>query len=132
MGVGLALSFVTLGVFSAVWFVLQAWWARRVRQRGLAVWVVGLFALWDTGRTIYLMILSIDHRTWMLGDGRGEIGLLLFVVGSYLLRWELSQQPIGLSLGWVMPFFFGPLYFQYRIQDLGVDLNTGKPLGLNG
>jgi len=70
------------------------------------------------------------RRHGELGDYQSTLYWVLWIVSVYVLRRELEGEPIGLSLGWFMPFFVGPVYFQYRIADLGMGREAGRPLGL--
>ena len=48
---------------------------------------------------------------------------ILILIGRFSLRSSLEQfynsvEPMGLSLGGVMTFFFGDIYFQYHLNDI--------------
>lgn len=48
---------------------------------------------------------------------------ILILVGRFSLRSSLeryynSVEPVGLSLGPIMTFFFGDIYFQYHLNEI--------------
>ena len=120
------LNVLTVGVFGAFWLVIQADWVRRVRSGELAL---GL-AIASLVLEVIAVVEWVAHRHGQLGDFQSTLYWAVWIACVYMLRWELEGEPIGLSLGWFMPLFFGPVYFQYRIADLGMGREAGRPLGL--
>ena len=57
--------------------------------------------------------------------------LLLYVATAFTMRSELQGSTIGMSLGAVMTFLFGPIYFQYHLRDYAEPCSAeGIGLGL--
>jgi len=119
-------GFLTVGVFSAFWLVVQADWVRRVRGGRLAL----VLAIVCFASQVIAVVEWLVHQHGELGDYQSTMYWVLWIATVYVVRRELEGEPIGLSLGWFMPFFFGPVYFQYRIADLGMGREAGRPLGL--
>jgi hypothetical protein len=126
----LLLSFLTLGAFGALWLAVQALWVRRVSGRWIGLALATPFAVIAS----CLAGADLASKGFLLSLQQGSFDsgwyFLLWVAAVYTVRWELSQDPIGFQLGWFMPFFFGPLYFQYRLSDWGMGRESGRPLGL--
>ncbi|SEG56821.1 hypothetical protein SAMN05421819_3596 [Bryocella elongata] len=142
----LALHLLTRGLFGAVWLLVQANWVRKVRGSSkafvwsivnLAVWPVVIFAGAVIGVATTLLHVDPTESSAMLAT----FGVLVFLavlilnLGTiFTLRSELEELPVGLSLGAIMTFFFGPIYFQYHLHTFSFDqVNTtpGYSLGLN-
>ncbi len=123
----LVLSFLTNGLFGAVWLVVQAWWARRLRGGRTALFLAVLCTA---------LVGSECVRGWLLHTGvfdGGHLEELTFAVwlaAVYTLRGELVSEPIGLQLGYVGPLFFGAAYLQYYLGSAGSNAASGRPLGL--
>ena len=129
----LVLSIFTCGLFAVVWDFVQAVWMRRVNPRSNAVFfyigevVVSFVGGGARGFLIFNSAMRHATNTYPIA------GWVLFLVSFTLLefaRFDMRRsmeehyngpEPIGLSLGGVMTFFFGSLYFQYhftRINEL--------------
>lgn len=126
----LALAFVTFGIFPMIWLVVQGNWVAQIRGK-------------CNGRTWAIVWLALCGLTFVGGIALAVVGIRskgfelvmrLLSVGSYLaavfsMKSELENSPINIPLSGVMTFFFGPLYFQYHLQDYD---NVSLPLEVNG
>ncbi len=128
------LSLITLNIFGVIWLIVQANWTKRVRRGGKAFyWAIAYLCLlvFDF---ILAILLPASTVEWM----RLPMAVAwLFAI--YTLRSELENEPIGLTLGGIMTFFFSVLYFQYHLQDYPVEAlgsassyTRGQTLGLSG
>ncbi|HEY9137017.1 MAG TPA: hypothetical protein VIM67_02015, partial [Terriglobus sp.] len=71
----------------------------------------------------YFSLLSSMHLTLL--DALPKVGCLIAIMmaiaTAFVLRAELRSDPVDLSLNGVLTFFFGPVYFQYFLEDLTAD-----------
>lgn len=142
----LLLNVLTRGLFGAVWLLVQAYWVKRVNGTSRAfAWSIAhvcffpLIFLAAIGVGVAIPLLHLNDET-----AKGLMGalmafvivgiLVLYYVTVYTLRSELQDLPIGLTLGPIMTFFFGTIYFQYHLRDFSFDqvsTTPGSALGLN-
>jgi hypothetical protein len=127
----LALSWLTLGVFGTVWLVVQALWAKRLTGNSKPL-VIAIVLACTTPFFFVLMICVgfVMGATGHSADVKPLSNLLvsvfkLLIVGLHLatvfmLRSELEDSPINISLSGVMTLFFGTTYFQYHLMDYSV------------
>jgi hypothetical protein len=126
----LLIGVFTCGLFIVVWDIVQASWMRKVNPRSNALFLYiaeFVISLFGGGARFTLMAASSFSHTY------AGAGFLVFAATFTLLelaRFDMRRsmeehfngpEPIGLSLGGVMTFFFGSLYFQYhftRINEL--------------
>jgi len=128
-GFVLVLSALTLGLFGGVWLVVQAHWMRKIRGG----WFAEGFAIGYAALTLIALSSRLSPSSaaaWVQSDYWGEIGFAFWIAAVYTLRHELMAEPIGLFLGRFVPVLFGPVYFQYHLQEYGGTSRSGKPLGL--
>ncbi len=133
-GLVLVLGAITAGVFSSFWLVLQARWTRTVTGRGIGL-LLALVNLAATAARLIDGFLPVRYqpRGEMLDYG-SEVLFALLIASVYTVRYDLTHDPIDLSLGTILPLFLGPVYFQYRLMDYGTgggDFNSsGRMLNL--
>jgi hypothetical protein len=137
----LALSFVTGFLFYGVWLIVQSNWARRTRGRSVAFpMAVALCA----AQLAFMFVGDPSHGFvvlygFVLSGNGGDlafvlwlIAILLRIVNFFVLRRELMNSPIFISLSSPMTFFFGPIYFQYHLRNYrGIPLDGVQGLGLS-
>lgn len=143
----LLLVFTNL-LFGEIWLIVQAHWIKKATGRARAFkWSVVnlcmlpvLFVLFGaipelaigylgmprrytemaTGRVSYFRLLSILHLHLL--DALPKVGCLIAILmataTAFVLRTELRSEPIRLNPNGVMTFLFGPVYFQYLLEDL--------------
>ncbi len=124
------LTFVSFGAFGPVWLVVQALWIRRVSGRWAGLALAGVLAaigVWLSMVQASAGLAGLFHQE----DSDAGLYWLLWIATVCTMRWELQQEPIEFRLGWFMPFFFGPVYFQYRLGDWEMGKDSGRPLGLS-
>lgn len=143
----LAISAVTVGLFGIVWLFVQSVWVKKAsgRKAGFG-WALG-YLLYLPGAMIiggvcgaiaFMQHIPIDEFMIVPKLLIRLAGLVLYVMTIYTLRSELEAEPIGISLGGVMTFFFGAIYFQYHLHDYGeiggasASFSSPSGLGLNG
>jgi hypothetical protein len=138
----LVLNVLTRGLFSAVWLLVQANWVRKVRGRSTAfTWAIihlCFFPFIFVGGIFLGALFGFLGRDYSLTSPLVEsyqvfvvIGILVLYYGTtFILRSELEAEPIGMSLGGGMTFFFGTIYFQYHLRDFEFADGTPKGSGM--
>jgi hypothetical protein len=142
-GVCVLLAFLTCGIFSIVWIMVQAVWVKKIQPASKAVTYFGMvIGLW-----VLSMVLSVSkgisaarsgHADNSLAAVQGLISLayvIVWIVGAFNMRDSIeehfnSAEPIGLRLSGVMTFFFNVFYFQYhftRINEMKQRQMAGYP-----
>ena len=127
-GVILALQIITLGLFSLVWLVVQAFWVKRMTgsSKGFTWAIVNLCALpvLFTFALLLGVVVAATHHTAEAGGVTNALETwyrLIFIVLNlgtvFTLKSEMDSYPIAMSLSGVMTFFFGTIYFQYHLHD---------------
>jgi len=127
----LLLSFVTCGIFSVVWIMVEAVWVKKVQPASKAVTYFGIvLGLWALSFVLGISGAVSAARTGHEDSGlRGIQGILslailiVWIVGAFNMRDSIeehfnSAEPIGLSLSGVMTFFFNVWYFQYHFTKI--------------
>lgn len=139
----LLLAFLTCGIFSIVWIMVEAVWVKKVQPASKGVMYFGIvIGLW-----LLSMVLSVSgvisagrtgHIDSSLTSVRGLISLVIvvvWIVGAFSMKESIEDhfntaEPIGLSLSGVMTFFFNVFYFQYhfnRINEMKQQQMMGYP-----
>jgi hypothetical protein len=127
----LLLSFVTCGIFSVIWIMVEAAWVKKVQPASKAVTyfgiVLGLWALsFVLGISGAVSAARTGHEDSGLQGIQGILSLailIVWIVGAFNMRDSIeehfnSAEPIGLSLSGVMTFFFNVWYFQYHFTKI--------------
>ena len=128
-GLELLLGVLTCSIFVVVWNLVIASWANRVEPAGKALmyYIVAtvLFVL-NFGGSWGTMI-SIAHHNQphqhFLGSLIGVAAWVVRLIARFTLRETLERhfnvtEPLGLRLDAVMTFFFGGIYFQYKLNQI--------------
>ena len=128
-GIELLLGFLTCGIFVVVWNLIVAAWANRVQPASKALIfyiaatvliVLNLGGSWGT--IIAVSRHAHPHHSVLIN----LISLACWVVrliARFTLRDTLEQhfngpEPLGLRLNAWMTFFFGGIYFQYKLNEI--------------
>jgi hypothetical protein len=128
-GLELLLGFLTCRVFVVVWNLIIASWANRVQPASKALmWYIAatvLFVL-ELGSS-WTFVISLSHhvhpRHSVLGNLIQIAAWVVRLIARFTLRDTLEQhfngpEPVGLRLNAVMTFFFGGIYFQYKLNEI--------------
>jgi hypothetical protein len=129
-GLELLLGFLTCGVFVIVWNLIIAAWANRVQptSKALMFYIAAtVLIVLNVGGSWGVMI-SIAHHTHppehnFLGNLIGIACWIVRLIARFTLRDTLEThfngaEPLGLRLNPVMTFFFGGIYFQYKLNEI--------------
>ena len=130
-GLELLLGFLTCRIFVVVWNLVIASWANRVEPASKALmWYIiatVLFVL-ELGSS-WTVIISLSHHVHphhsVLGNLIGIAAWVVRLIARFTLRDTLEQhfngpEPLGLRLSAVMTFFFGGIYFQYKLNEINL------------
>jgi hypothetical protein len=122
-GLVLLFSLLSCGLFSAAWNLVQAAWMKKVAPQSTALYyyVAGICVL----AAIFFASFeaAYTHSSHSILGAMNLVYGILTLIGRFSLRSSLEQyynsvEPMGLSLGAVMTFFFGDIYFQYHFNDI--------------
>jgi hypothetical protein len=122
-GLVLLFSILSCGLFSAVWNLVQAAWMKKVAPQSTALYyyIAGICVL--AAICFGSFEVAYAHSSNSFGGAMNLVYGILILIGRFSLRSSLEQyynsvEPMGLSLGGVMTFFFGDIYFQYHLNDI--------------
>ena len=125
----LLLGFLTCGLFVVVWNLVLAAWGKRLQpaSNALTFYIIATALIvlnfgGSYGNFIAIMHHEHPHRSVLAG----LIGIATWVVrliARFTLRDTLEQhfngpERLGLRLSAVMTFFFGGIYFQYKLNEI--------------
>jgi hypothetical protein len=122
-GLVLLFSLLSCGLFSAAWNLVQGAWMKKVAPQSTALYyyVAGICVL---AAVLFASFEAVyAHSSNSIAGGMNLVYFILMLIGRFSLRSSLLQhynsvEPMGLSLGPVMTFFFGDIYFQYHFNDI--------------
>ena len=135
-GLVLLFGFLTCGLFTLVYDLIQTLWVKKVEPTSKVLLYYILFMAFEflnIGTSIGRMTLIMHGRPpamnsqtilFSLLSFAISIGVLvMFIVYRFSMRSELERhfngpEPVGLRLSGVMTFFFGGLYFQYHFNRI--------------
>jgi GYF domain 2 len=122
-GLVLLFSLLSCGIFSAAWNLVQASWMKKVAPQSIALYyyVAGICVLAALLFTSFEAVYA--HSSNSIAGAMNLVYFILMLAGRFSLRSSLQQyynfvEPMGLSLGPIMTFFFGDIYFQYHFNDI--------------
>lgn len=128
-GLELLLGFLTCGLFIVVWNLVIAAWAKRVEptSKALIYYIVATVLIvlnfgGSYGNVVTAMHHGHPHQS-ILGGLIGIATWVIRLIARFTLRDTLEKhyniaEPLGLRLSAVMTFFFGGIYFQYKLNRI--------------
>lgn len=128
-GLELLLGFVTCGMFVVVWNLVIAAWAKRVQPASKALMyyiIAAVLIVLNLGGSYGVLLAAAHHHSHhqsILGSLISIATWVVRLVARFTLRDTLEQhfngpEPLGLQLNAVMTFFFGGIYFQYKLNRI--------------
>jgi hypothetical protein len=125
----LLLGFLTCTFFVVVWNLVIAAWANKVQpaSKALMFYIIAtVLVVLNLGGSWGVVISMSHHQQPHQNFVGGFIGIASWVarlVARFTLRDTLEQhfnsaEPLGLRLNPVMTFFFGGIYFQYKLNEI--------------
>ena len=131
----LLLAFCTCGIFSIVWFFIEANFVKKLdpRSKGVTMFVLylGLYLVGILSGVGGALAGSDLKAVGSIVSALAYIGAVVcMLIGIFDMRKSLethynSVEPIGLKLSGVMTFFFNLLYFQYHFSRVASFKQTG-------
>jgi hypothetical protein len=128
-GLELLLGFLTCGLFVVVWNIIIASWANRVQpaSKALMYYIIAtVLVVLNVGGS-WSVFIAIAHHAQphhnLLSNLIGLVCWVIRLIARFTLRDTLEQhfngpEPLGLRLSAVMTFFFGGIYFQYKLNEI--------------
>jgi hypothetical protein len=128
-GLELLLGFLTCGLFVVVWNLIIASWANRVQpaSKALMFYIVATVLIVLNLGGSWGIFIAIAHHAQphhhLLGSLISLACWVVRLIARFTLRDTLEQhfngpEPLGLRLNAVMTFFFGGIYFQYKLNEI--------------
>lgn len=121
-----------VGLFAAVWSIVQANWARKLSGKNTALVLV---CMYPAGLICGIAAATIGAATRTPGvSGLGTLlifaGSICLILANFKIRDAMEEyynavENIGLSMSGVMIFFFGEIYIQYHINRIARWKKTG-------
>jgi hypothetical protein len=128
-GLELLLGFFTCGLFVVVWNLIIAAWANRIQpaSKALMFYIAATVLIVLNLGSSWSVIISLSHHVHphhsVLGNLISLAAWVVRLIARFTLRDTLEQhfngpEPLGLRLNAVMTFFFGGIYFQYKLNEI--------------
>ena len=128
-GLELVLGFFTCGLFVVIWNLVIAAWANKVQpaSKALMYYIIATALIVLNFGGSWGVLISISHHEHphqhVLGSFVSLATWVIRLIARFTLRDTLEQhfngpEPMGLRLNAVMTFFFGGLYFQYKLNEI--------------
>jgi GYF domain 2 len=128
-GLELLLGFLTCAVFVMVWNLIIAAWANRVEpaSKALTYYIIATVLIVLNFGGSWGVMISIAHHNQphqhILGSLIGIASWVARLIARFTLRDTLERhfngpEPLGLRLSALMTFFFGGIYFQYKLNEI--------------
>lgn len=119
----LLFTICTCGLFSAIWNLVQAEWMKKVapQSKALGYYVGAIGCLVAAAFVSFEAAARHTHHS-----AAGLLNLVYFgllIAGRFSLKASLEEyynmiEPVGLVLSGVMVFFFGDIYFQFKLNEI--------------
>jgi len=130
-GLVLLFGFLTCTLFMFIWNLVVTGWLKRVQPTSTALYFyIGAVALAVVRTFVGLgnAVTIAAHKDLALVGGITGLGLgtVIWIVRLIARYSEMAQleehfntvEPVGLKLNGVMVFFFGGVYFQYKLNEI--------------
>lgn len=125
----LVLGFLTCTLFVVAWNLVIASWAKRVHPASNALMyyiIATVLIVLNFGGSYGGVLAAMHHQPHhqsILGSFIAIATWVVRLIARFTLRDTLEQhyngpEPLGLRLSAVMTFFFGGLYFQYKLNRI--------------
>jgi hypothetical protein len=128
-GLELLLGFCTCSLFVVVWNLVIASWANRVQpaSKALMYYIAATVLIVLNFGSSWTVFIALSHHAHphhsVLGNLLGIATWIVRLIARFTLRDTLEQhfngpEPLSLRLNPVMTFFFGGIYFQYKLNEI--------------
>jgi GYF domain 2 len=128
-GLELLLGFFTFGLFVIAWNLVIASWAKRVRpaSNALMYYIIATVLILINFGGSYGVVIAIGHHHHphqsVFSSLIGIASWVVRLIARFTLRDDIEQhfngpEPLGIRLSAVLTFFFGGIYFQYKLNQI--------------
>ncbi len=128
-GLALLLGFFTCGLFIVFWNFVLATWAKRVQpaSKALMYYIIATVLIFLNFGGSYGVLIQLGHHHHphqsVLGSLVGIASWVVRLIARFTLRDDIERhyngpEPLGIRLSGVMTFFFGGIYFQYKLNQI--------------
>ncbi|HEY6414293.1 MAG TPA: DUF4339 domain-containing protein [Edaphobacter sp.] len=128
-GLMLLLGFATCGLFVVFWNFVIASWAKRVQpaSKALVYYIIGAVLIFINFGGSYGVFMAIGHHHHphqsVFSSIVGIASWVVRLIARFTLRDDIEQhfngpEPLGIRLSAVLTFFFGGIYFQYKLNEI--------------
>ncbi|HWW23023.1 MAG TPA: DUF4339 domain-containing protein [Edaphobacter sp.] len=128
-GLALLLGFFTCGLFIVFWNFVLATWGKRVQpaSKALMYYIIGAVLIFINFGGSYGVFVALGHHHHphqsVLSSLITIASWVVRLIARFTLRDDIERhfngpEPLGISLSAVMTFFFGGIYFQYKLNQI--------------
>jgi hypothetical protein len=128
-GLELLLGFLTCGLFVVIWNLIIAAWSNRIQpaSKALTFYIAATVLIMLNLGSSWTVFIALSHHIHphhsVLGNLISIATWIVRLIARFTLRDTLEQhfngpEPVGLRLNPVMTFFFGGIYFQYKLNEI--------------
>jgi hypothetical protein len=128
-GLLLLIDIFTCGVFQVIWNLILAAWSRRIEpaSKTLVLYIAAtVLVCANLGSSFGNVLAAINHQVVHPNYIGGAVGIIAWVVrliARYSMRDTLERhyngpEPLGLRVDPILTFFFGGIYFQYKLNQI--------------
>ncbi|MEO6923149.1 MAG: DUF4339 domain-containing protein [Bryocella sp.] len=122
-GLVLLFEIVTLGFFGAAWGLVLSLWAGKSNPLSRSAIFYGAYGACLVLTAFFRVVANVGHTPIFLIGLFQLGGGVLSIIARFSLRNTLEDhynrlEPMGLSLGGGMTFFFAVIYFQYHLNEI--------------
>ena len=128
-GLELLLGFFTCGLFVVAWNLVIATWGKRIQpaSNALMYYIIGTVLILANFGGSYGLLIAIGHHEHPHHHVFGSIitiaSWVVRLIARFTLREDIERhyngpEPLGIRLSGVMTFFFGGIYFQYKLNEI--------------
>ena len=128
-GLELLLGFFTCGLFVVVWNLVIATWGKRIQpaSNALMYYVIATVLIFAHFGGSYGVLIALGHHQHphqhVFGSIIGIASWVVRLIARFTLREDIERhyngpEPFGIRLSGVMTFFFGGIYFQYKLNEI--------------
>jgi hypothetical protein len=128
-GLVLLLDIFTCAIFQVVWNIVLATWVKKIEPSSKAIifYVVATVLVFaNLGSSFGNFYAAINHQALhpnYIGSLVGIIAWVVRLIARFSLRDDLERhyngpEPFSLRLNPILTFFFGGIYFQYKLNQI--------------
>jgi hypothetical protein len=128
-GLLLLIDILTCGFFQVIWNIILSAWAKKIQpnSKALVFYIVGTILVFANFGSSFGNALAAMHHEPLHKNYLGSLLAIAAWVVRLIARFSMlgtleqhynGPEPIGLRLNPVLTFFFGGIYFQYKLNQI--------------